>query len=1186
MRPYSEQSLSTVQNYRSEERAQTNLPSSTVLRSSRHDAALLRDAKGNAQLVRMALLLALVWGVLMFLALGRLSAQQLSLSQVSDQTTPLNTPLSVLVTVFDANPATVSVLGLSDNPSLIADNNIVISQGGAQRQITITPTSGQSGTTQISIVATNAAGQNTLMTFRITVGGANFSPVISPITPTSTPAGVPITIPFTITDASPGTVNITASSDNAAIVPQSAIVLGGFGTARTITISPGINFLGTAVITIVATNQSGFSARTSFSLTVTQPPPAQAPTITNIPDLATLAGNSVSASFTVFDISGAQNVNVFAFSSAPDILPVSNISITGTGAVRQITVRPNPGQRGRIVVQLRATNASGLSASTVFTVFSVLASDPPVVEGLRDTVLAQNTSFTVPFRIIDANPNTVTITPSSANPDVLANSGIVVSGSGVNRTLTVTPLQNRFGEVVLNIGVRNQNNLAAFGVLRAIFVAPPRVGQIPPLTTPVNTPVRQSFTVEDLDASSLVFRFSSSNPGLIPTSNISVSTQGLQGRSLTITPAPNQIGTATITMTVTNNSGLSTTITFPVTVFQNQTPPSIGAIGAVTTARNVPVATMFTVGDADITSLRFSVSSSNPSVFPVSNIIVSGSGTQRILSLTPAPNQVGSSLITLTVTNSFGLTAQTSFLATVVPPPAAPTLRAIVNLTTFRNTPVSLQFVASDENLATLILSASSSNQALFPNGNLQLSGFGTLRTITMTPAFNQLGVSTITITALNQQGQTATLDFTVTVVPQLLPPTVTPIGNITIGQNQSATRVFGVNDPLDVNQVRFSFESTNPTLQPTNRLQVTGGGTSRTLSVIPATNQSGTSDITLTVTNSQGLSANTSFRLTVIPPPTGGEFTPPNLTTERGKETSSTIRVEDGSGFPITFSIQSSNPALVPVGNVRIVDLGGNQYRIIATPVDGLTGRARITVTISNGFSSIVRFLDIEVVAPPPPPVIPRIPFLIAPSNLSVGLSPFGNRFVWSRVPGAFLYQVQIANDSLFDLIYLNNDQLTDTTWLVTDFGVNRQYFWRVRARFGLQNGDWSEIWTFTTGRARPGGGGAFTNAVQDGAAAESLVNAQQSVTETTGLTRLLANTPNPFSDVTRIEYELGAEMPVRLEITDALGKPIVELANSIKTKGTHTLEFQAKNLASGVYWCVLYTPREVFRQKMIVQK
>lgn len=1144
-----------------------------------------RNTQDYAQLVKTALLMAFLWIVLMFFALGRLSAQQFSIGQLSDQTTPANTPLSVQLVLTDANPSMVTVLGLSDNQTLISDNNIVIAQGGTQRQMTITPTTGQSGTTFITVVATNVLGQNTTMSFRVTVGGVNFAPVISPLSPASTPSGVAIAIPFTITDASPGTVSVVAAADNPLLVPNSGISITGFGASRVLTITPSSTLLGNTVITLVAANQSGFTARASFTLTVTQPPSAQAPTITAISDQTTAIGVPVSAFFNVFDQSGSQNVNVFPSSTNLSLLPTANIVITGTQSSRQVTLTPLPNVRGRATVVLRALNPSALSATSIFTLYVASPNDAPVIEGLRDTVLPQNTTVTVPFKVFDANPSTVFITPTSATPDIVPNPNVIISGTGINRTLTFTPVQNRSGEVIINIGVRNQNSVVTFAVLRATLIAPPRVGQIPALSTPVNTPVRPSFTLEDANASALTFRFSSSNPALIPTSNISVSPQGLQGRTLTITPAPNQLGTATITMTVTNQFGLETTINFPVTVFQNQTPPSIGNIAGVATARNVPVSTMFTVNDADITSLRFSVTSSNPALFPVNNVIVSGSGTTRIITLTPAPNQIGSSLVTLTVTNSFGLTASTSFLASVIPPPAPPTLRAIVNLTTFRNTPISMQFVASDENLASLILSAASGNQTLFPNSNLFLSGSGGLRTITMTPAFNQLGVATITITGVNQQGQVATLDFTVTVLPLLLPPTVAPIGNITIGQNQVATRQLAVNDPLDVNTLRFAFESTNPTLQPTSRLQVSGGGTSRTLTVTPATDQAGTSDITLTVTNSQNLSANTSFRLTVIPPPTASGFSPPSLVTNPTKTTSSDITVTDGSGFPLTFSIQSSNENLVPVGNVRVEDLGGNRYRIFATPIEGRTGRARITVTITNGFASTVRVLDVEVVEPPMPPVvvIPTIPFLISPPNGTTGLQPNRIQFVWSRVPGAFLYQVQIANDSLFDLIYLNNEQITDTTWLVTDFSVERQYFWRARARFGLSNGGWSETWTFRTGRVRLGGG-FFTNSEQSQSGLNLL--ARQETPTTTGLARLLPNVPNPFSDATRIEYELAEETPVRLEITDALGRQIAELTNGVQSKGAHSLEFQAKSLASGVYWCVLHTPREVFRQKMVVQR
>lgn len=1168
----------TVEN--SSERARTSL--FVARRSERQQ----RHTTG--QLIKTGLCLMALWAAFLLFALGKLPAQQFSLSQPGDISTPLNTPASTQITINDVNPSGVVLLGFSDNQLLASDNSIAISQQGSTRQITITPSAGQSGSALITIVGTNAMGLNRSVSFRLTVGGVNFSPTISPFADATIVANTSYTVNFTIADASPSTVSVSAASDNAVLVSASGINVSGFGTARTLVVTPNAGQFGSAIITVTALNQSGFSARSSFRLTVTQPPPAQAPALTTIPDLATSIGTPVSAFFNVLDQSGGQNVNVFANSSNTALLPDANIAVTGSGSSRQITLRPAAGQRGRAVVFVRAINASGLSGSTAFSLYVAAASDPPVVEGLRDTVLPFNTTITVPFKIFDANPEILTITPTSANPDIVPNANIFIGGSGINRTLTFTPVQNRFGEVAINVGVRNQNNVLAFGLLRAVLIAPPRLGQIASLTTPQNTPVQASFTLEDGNASTVTFSFSSSNPGLIPTSNISVSPQGVQGRTLTITPAQNQVGSSVITMTARNQNGLTSSVSFSVTVFQNQTPPTIGAIGSVTTARNVPVSAMFTVGDADLSSLRFTASSSNPAVFPASNVMVSGVGVSRIVTLTPAPNQVGSAQITLTVSNSFGLTASTSFLATVVPPPAPPTIRALVNVTTERNRAVSVQFVVSDENLATLRLTASSSNQTLFPNGNLVISGVGTQRTITMTPAFNQIGVGVITVTATNQQGQTDQMQITVTVVPPLLPPTISPIGNIVIGQNQSATRQFQVGDALNVNTLTFSFESTNTFLQPTNRLSVGGVGQNRILTVVPATDRAGESNITITATNQQGLSANTSFRLTVVPPPSSSQFAPPSLTTRPGVSTSSEITVNDNSGFPLTFSIQSSNEALVPVGNVRVEDRGGNVYRIVATPVPGVTGRARITVTISNGFSTTTRTLDVEVVAPPSAPI--TIPFLISPPNGSTGLAPSGIRFVWSRVPGALLYHVQVANDSLFDLVYLNNEALTDTTWFVTDFSVERQYFWRVRARFGLNFGGWSEVWTFRTGRARQPGLTSFSGqSAPPDASAESFGTSFSSVAESAApriIARLRAGAPNPFAETTTIEYELDEQTPVRLEITDALGKKVAELVNATQAPGTYQMEFHARNLPAGVYWCVLSTPNAALRQKMAIVK
>jgi hypothetical protein len=1159
----------------------TTAPENTPASNSASISANTRNAS-QRQLLKTFLVIALVWLLIVAFAITKLSAQStLSINPVSDLFTAQNTPVSASITIVDANPASVLMLAIADNPDLIPNENIVISQGSATRQLTITPTPGRTGTTVITLIGTNAVGQNAQITFNITVGGANPAPILSAIPATSTPQNQSVTVNFTLTDLNPSAVTVTASSDNANLVTQSGLVLSGSATARLLSVTPVFGQTGSAIITITATNTSGFSARQSFSLTVNRVD-LTAPTITSPGDQVIAINQSGNAFFNVLDQSGVQNVNVFGSSSNPNLIPDANITISGIGSSRTVTMRPVAGRKGQANIILQALNRGGLSASTVFTLYVADPFDAPIVTGLRDTTILQNTTLVIPYTTVDANPNVLFLTPTSTNPDVIPQSGIRLTGTGVNRTFTITPNQNRFGEVPINLAVRNQNSVTTLVLFRVFVVAPPVLGIVPALSTRINTAVQGTLPVSDANPASVTFSVSSSNPDLVPNSNVSVSA-GSTSRTVTVTPAPNRTGTVTITLTATNSSGLTAVTSFPVTVFQPQTPPSIGAIGAVATQRNVPVSSMFTVSDADVNSLRFSFTSSNPTVFPAGNIIVSGSGTTRIITLTPAPNATGSALITMTVTNSAGLSTTTSFTATAVPPPAPPSLSAIVNLTTERNRAVSMQFVLSDEDIASVQLSAASNNQALLPNSNLQISGFGTLRTLTITPGFNQLGSGSITVTAINRQGQTATMTVNVTVTPPNIPPTISPIGNVILGINQVTTRQVTVND-VNLNTLFFASESSNPTLILPTGLAISGSGGVRTLLVAPNANRTGTSEARITVTNQLGLSANTSFLVTVVPPPTitpppvipPNTGTIPNLVTRINTSTNSSFTVVDESGFPLRFTVTSSNEVLVPVGNVRL-ERDGNTVRVIITPAQDQTGRARVTVTVSNGFSSSSVSFDVEVL---PAPVIPRIPFLIAPPNNSTGLSPNSNQFRWSSVPGAILYQVQIANDSLFQLIYLDNNQVIDTSWIVTTFNVERQYFWRARALFGLTPGDWSEVWTFRTGRVRQGGGTFFGSE-------SSATQKRTEGAEMLGLgARLIANVPNPFSETTRIEYELGEEMDVRLEITDVLGKRVAELVNTRQRAGTYALEWDAKSLPSGVYICTLHTPKQALRRQMMIQR
>lgn len=83
-----------------------------------------------------------------------------------------------------------------------------------------------------------------------------------------------------------------------------------------------------------------------------------------------------------------------------------------------------------------------------------------------------------------------------------------------------------------------------------------------------------------------------------------------------------------------------------------------------------------------------------------------------------------------------------------------------------------------------------------------------------------------------------------------------------------------------------------------------------------------------------------------------------------------------------------------------------------------------------------------------------------------------------------------------------------------------------------------------------------------------------------------LRQNYPNPFNPSTRITYTLPADSYIRAEVYDNLGRVVSVVDEGWKTSGTHTLQFEAKNLASGIYHLRIAKGDETRIIKMIYLK
>lgn len=80
--------------------------------------------------------------------------------------------------------------------------------------------------------------------------------------------------------------------------------------------------------------------------------------------------------------------------------------------------------------------------------------------------------------------------------------------------------------------------------------------------------------------------------------------------------------------------------------------------------------------------------------------------------------------------------------------------------------------------------------------------------------------------------------------------------------------------------------------------------------------------------------------------------------------------------------------------------------------------------------------------------------------------------------------------------------------------------------------------------------------------------------------------NYPNPFNPSTTISYTLKENASVRLTVYDRLGREVKVLVDENQGAGTHTVEFNASNLPSGIYFYRIKANDKTEVKKMIFAK
>jgi hypothetical protein len=209
-----------------------------------------------------------------------------TISAISDQSTIQDTPTApIFFVIGDAVTAasSLTLYATSSQTGLVPVNNIVFGGSDSNRIVTITPASGQSGESDITVTVSDGVATAST-TFAFTVVAQRPPPVVPPTI--STIASITITqnclaptIPFTIGDAQAAadTLTLWATSTNANLLPRTGILFGGSNSNRTVTLTPVSGQTGCSDIIVYVSDGSAISS-TAFHLTVltasTGPQPA------------------------------------------------------------------------------------------------------------------------------------------------------------------------------------------------------------------------------------------------------------------------------------------------------------------------------------------------------------------------------------------------------------------------------------------------------------------------------------------------------------------------------------------------------------------------------------------------------------------------------------------------------------------------------------------------------------------------------------------------------------------------------------------------------------------------------------------------------------------------------------------------------------------------------------------------
>jgi len=672
-------------------------------------------------------------------------------------------------------------------------------------------------------------------------------------------------------------------------------------------------------VTVRASDGNGGSVTDTFVITVNNS--NDAPTVT------TPIPNSTATEDIAFTLNTKPNFSdidvgdtlTFSATGLPDGLTIN----AGTGVISGTATNAAVGSKN---VTVTANDGKGGTVSSTFVLTVENTNDAPTVTTpIADRSINEDTFFSTNIRSnfadIDVG-NSLTFTATGLPTGLSIASNGVISGTPTNaavgnNTIIVTANDGNGGTVsdTFILTVINTND------------APVVANLIPDTTAIEDSPFSLNITsfFSDVDAGDILTYTAIGLPDGLSIN----STSGIISGS----PTNNAVGLRNITVTANDGKGGTVSDTFALTVTNTNDAPTVSTPIPDRTATEDSLFSMNIRGNfADVDggdTLTFAATG-----LPTGLTL---NPTTGVLSGIPTNANVGTNTITVTANDGNGGTVSDVFVLTVINTNDAPTVaNPIPDQTATEDSPFTVNTSSSFADVDagdTLTFSAAS-----LPAGLTIDSATGV---ISGTPTNAAVGVKNITVTANDNKGGTVSDTFSIAIAnTNDIPTVVTPIAN------QSATEDVFFSVSVKNN---FADVDTVDTLNYFASGLPVGLAIDATTGVISgiATNAAvGANNITITASDGNGGTVNSTFTLTVAntnDAPTLIETLPPQTATEDSPFTLniSSYFADPDNGDTLTFSAVA-----LPEG----LTFDNATGTISGSPTNAAVGTKNVTITANDG--------------------------------------------------------------------------------------------------------------------------------------------------------------------------------------------------------------------------------------------